>query len=348
MPERSDYITRSLYDQETLRKMYKPSNHIFKMLEPSNRIQKMIEEQSSYQKMFEPPDYVYKMLEEQESLRRMFEPSDQIQQMIEQQNSYRKMFSPSDYMYKILEEQDSLRRMLEPPDYLQKIFEEQDSFREMFAPKGVAFTAFQSMLNEGFNFTERIQSLVGDVSIPDFSVNSDGSLSFEDYKINAADITAEVHSFFEDIAENSSTEIVISRLMNLKKPAQRIAIWILKNIIVTFVISIVASFSTSNLQNYFNSKSLKSNREVTCAIKNIPPEIDIYDYKGYRVVTADVLNLRQKPNMNSQIIDKLKRGKLVRIVQKKKNWTKVDVECSKDDELLSGWVTTRYIVPLTR
>lgn len=110
----------------------------------------------------------------------------------------------------------------------------------------------------------------------------------------------------------------------------------------------MAGLFTPSIQSLLDSVPLRSRREVTHAIKNLPSEIDVEEYKGCRVVTAETLILRQKPKIKSRVIKKLKRGKLVRIMQKKKNWTKVEVEFSDSPDAIEGWVATRYIVPLKR
>ncbi|MCP4682176.1 MAG: SH3 domain-containing protein [Desulfobacterales bacterium] len=230
----------------------------------------------------------------------------------------------------MIEEQESLRKMFEPPEYVHKIIKEQETFREMFAPSGAVASAFQSIINQEYfnplHITDSIKSLTDELSIPEFNINSDGILSFENQNIDLTELNIAVSTFFEEISDDSSIETAISRLVDLKKPAQSIAIWILNHIIIVFFVSVMAGLFTPCLQNIFDSKPLKSRRQVTHTIKNLSHEIDLYEYKGYRVVTADILNLRQKPNMKANVIGKLKRGKLVRVKKKKKNWTKVEVE----------------------
>jgi hypothetical protein len=295
-------------------------------------------------------DYIQEMIKMQESVRKMLEPPDYVRRMIEEQESLRKIYEHHDYVQEMIKKEESLRKMFEPPDYIRRIIEEQESFREIFAPGGSAATALTSLINqEAFNpldITERIRNFADELSIPDFYINNEGFLSFEEQSINVFELNSAVHTFFDKISEECSIENVLSLLAALKRPVQRIAIWILNNIIVAFIISVMAGIFTQNIQNFLDLSSFKSRREVLQKIKCLPPEIDTDKYKGYRVVTANILNLRRNPKIKSQIVAKLKRGKLVRLVQKKKNWTKVEVEISDSAGVVMGWVATRYIVPL--
>ena len=362
MSKLTDYMQKVIDDQKTLREMLEPPDYIQrmleeqenlrKMIEPAYHIQQILDEQDSFQKMLEPPDYIQRMLDEQENFRKMGHPSYHIQKIIDEQDSLRKTLEPADHIQKMVEEQERLRNMIEPPDYIKEIIEKQETFRSLFVSKGAATNAFQALINqEAFNFldvTEKIKSLAQELSIPKFQIGIDGSLSLENQSMNVSELSIEVSTFFEKISEGRSIEEALSRLARLKKPAQAIAIWILNHIIVAFFVSVMAGLFTPSIQSILDSVPLRSRREVTHAIKNLPSEIDVEEDKGYRVVTAETLNLRQKPKIKSRVIKKLKRGKLVRIIQKKKNWTKVEVEFSDSPDAIEGWVATRYIIPLKR
>jgi len=302
--------------------------------------------------MLEPPDYIQKMIEEQENLRKMIEPPDYLQQIIDEQDSLLKMLEPPDYIQKMIEEQENLRKMIEPPDYIRELVEEQEDFRSMFVSKGAINTAFQTLIKQDtFNFldfSEQFKRLSQEVSISKIQIGGDGCLSLENQFMDISELSVEVSTFFENFSEEGSIEDALSRINRLKKPAQAIAIWILNHIIIAFLVSVMAGLFTQSLQSIFYSNPLRSKRDVVNIIKNLPSEKDVETYKGYRVVTAETLNLRQKPNNKSRVIKKLKRGKLVRVMQKKKKWAKVEVEFSDSPDVIKGWVATRYIVPIKR
>ncbi|NTW88749.1 MAG: SH3 domain-containing protein [Desulfobulbaceae bacterium] len=362
MSKSTDYIKKMIDEQDSPRKKFEASNPVQKMIddqeslrkrfEVPNYVQQMIDEQDSFRKKFEVPNYVQKMIDEHDSLRKKFEASNPVQKMIDDQESLRKRFEAPNYVQKMIDDQESLRKRFEIPNYVKKMLEEQEVFREIFATRGSATTAMQSLISQGtfnpFEVTKRIKSLADELSLPEFYRSNNGLLSFEEPSINVTELSIAVNTFFKDLSEDSSIDTVLSRLACLKKPVQRIAIWIFNYIIMAYIVNVMVALSTPSLQTILDSIPLKSRQQVTRTIKKLPLEIGIDEYKGYRVVTTEILNLRQNPNMKSYVIMKLKRGKLVRVIQKKKNWTKVEVENSDSYGAQIGWVTTRYIVPFSR
>jgi len=302
--------------------------------------------------MFDPLEYIKRMIGERERLKKMVEPPEYVQRMLEEREKVRQMFEPPEYIKRMIEEQERLRKMVEPPEYVQRMLDEQKIFQEMFEAQSPVIKMLQSLASPSLvNFraiTESISSFADRISIQEFDINSDGSISVDEQSITISELSDAVHNFFDGITENYSLESVFNSLEKLAKPVQRIALWVLNRIIITFFVGILAGFSVPYLQDYFDSPPLRSRREVIQTIKNLPQEIDLSEYKGYRVVTAEVLNLREKPNMKSFTIRKLKRGKLVRVIQKRKNWSKVEAEHSDSHNTDIGWVATRYIEPLHR
>ncbi len=336
----------------SIRKLIEEKEALRKLFEPPGCIVKMIEEQKALHKLFEPPAYIQKMVEEQNPLWKLLEPPEYIQRMVEEQKTFQKFFEPPEYIQKMVEEQNALRKLFEPPEYIRKMVEEQAKFKEMFAPSGAIASALQSLINQNIypepDIAEKIQGVAKYLSVDELHMNSDGSLSLDGQAIGFSELGTSVGNFFEEISKNFSTENILYQLSCLQAPAKRIAIWILNNIIVAFFVNLMASIYAPDIQNLLNSRELNSKREITHAIKKLPPEIDLNEYRNYRVVSAKVLNIRQKPNMQSSVITKLDIGKLVCVIRKKKNWTKVEVEDANSTDTVVGWVATRYIVPLKR
>ncbi|WP_035241940.1 SH3 domain-containing protein [Desulfobacter vibrioformis] len=363
--EPPDYVKQMMEEQESIRKMCEPPEYMKQLVE---------EQQKSFQHIYESPDYVKQIIKDQEaSFRKMYEPSgvmrqmieeiqksfqqicelpDYIKRIVEEQENIRKMYEPPGYIKQFMEEQESLRKMFEPPKYLQTILKEQKRIQELLDFKGVVASTLQAFQNQEnfnpFNIAEKINEFANNFSTPNYYIHDDGSISLENQRIDFADLSIEVSDFLEEISEKASIDLLLSRLSCLKKPAQNIAIWIINNILITFLVSVIAALLTPDVQKILDSHSLTSSREVTKAIKTLPREIDLEAYGEYRVVTADILNLRQSAKMKSQVLAKLNRGKLVRVIQKRKNWTQVEVEVTDSVDILSGWVATRYIVPLRR
>lgn len=342
MSEWSGYMRRLIEEQERIRKMLGPSEHITRL----------IKEQEKSRKMFEPPEHIKKMIEEQERIRTMFGPSEHIMRLIREQKTFKKMFDPPEYIKDVLEEHEKIRKMFEPPEHIKRMVEEQETFRKMFGHQSAVEKMFQDWTSgQGLDYraiTNSIKNLADEISYDDIDISNDGIVSVDGQSITASDLNATVFDFFNLTTKDSSPESIFSHIRKLKRPAQQIIIWILDHIFVALVVTIMGNVYTADIQNFLSTSPLRSKREVTQTIKNLPQGIYVNEFKGFRVVTADVLNIREKPNMKALIIGKVKRGNLVRIIQKKKNWTKVEVENSDSDSAEIGWVTTRHIVRIKR
>ena len=63
----------------------------------------------------------------------------------------------------------------------------------------------------------------------------------------------------------------------------------------------------------------------------------------FRIVSCDILNVRQEKSTKSEIISYLSFGEVVEIVQKNKNWCLVRKYDSGNEIIIQGWVFTRYL-----
>ena len=71
-------------------------------------------------------------------------------------------------------------------------------------------------------------------------------------------------------------------------------------------------------------------------------EVTQIDYENYRLVTADVLNVRKKPSTESDIMGSLKCFNVVRIIEEVPYWYKVEYIDLANDVSIKGWIAKRY------
>lgn len=83
-----------------------------------------------------------------------------------------------------------------------------------------------------------------------------------------------------------------------------------------------------------------SNRDEIKFIKSL--SFENFDYINSRFVSTDYLNVYLKPNQRTQILDELTLGKIVILVEKERNWTKVAYR-DDDGKICQGWVHNRYL-----
>lgn len=96
----------------------------------------------------------------------------------------------------------------------------------------------------------------------------------------------------------------------------------------------------------FKEKKLVNNcikKDITKELSNNPDFDKKYILNTYRFVNSNVLNVRTKNTVKSRVIYSLNRGSVVRIINKQKNWTKIEYKNEDETVVITGWVFTRYI-----
>ncbi|GAJ41738.1 SH3 domain-containing protein [Saccharococcus caldoxylosilyticus] len=76
-------------------------------------------------------------------------------------------------------------------------------------------------------------------------------------------------------------------------------------------------------------------------------EYTFEELKPFRMVSTSQLTVRQTNKKNTKAIDTLHFGQVVRVIEKRKNWTFVAYQ-KEDGEVVKGWVLTRYLEKLTK
>jgi hypothetical protein len=92
-----------------------------------------------------------------------------------------------------------------------------------------------------------------------------------------------------------------------------------------------------------NSKAtqIQLKKEVTRSAKLVLSYSDVVT--NYRIVTADILNVRKSNSKKSKLIGYTFFGEVVEIVNKKRNWCLIKRYDSESETYIQGWVFTRYL-----
>lgn len=179
-------------------------------------------------------------------------------------------------------------------------------------------------------------------------IRPDGAVTLGGESASALEVTEAVAGLCSVIHEPDFFDSLWERLKDFKLPIQAVVLWVLDRVLFSICLGLTINLFTPYIQSHFDQFSFKSRREVTQAIKTLPYEMHINDLTAFRVVTGDRLRLRAKPSMKARVLDELHRGKLVRVIEKRRNWTRVEVQYEDADTPLQGWVATRYIAALRR
>lgn len=108
----------------------------------------------------------------------------------------------------------------------------------------------------------------------------------------------------------------------------------------------ITNISYSLTKNYYiDSKLINKNikKEVSKELSNTKEVDRNYLLNTYRFVNCESLNVRASNTMKSASIYKLNQGSVVRIINKQKNWTKIEYRNEDETVIIIGWINTRYI-----
>ena len=127
----------------------------------------------------------------------------------------------------------------------------------------------------------------------------------------------------------------------LSKKAQSLLLYIYHKVFIPFIISSLVTIIWQKETVQISLEKKETPTEIKSYVRQPIPGINKNLLKGYRVVTGSDVHLRKDPNMKSDIITTLPRGKLLEVLDKSnRSWIFVKVEI--EEEIFVGWVSRRY------
>ena len=212
-----------------------------------------------------------------------------------------------------------------------------------------------SVLKSVSKSMESISELSKDISKFRFSTEAIGL--YNDELSQADDINLDINDVFLD--DSLTIQEKLYNIWEKVKSKNIIVVLLVYNFIILpifnpiketyddFVYESLCNAVQSITENVSNkdgkqlNKSIKNNAIKELNNDSCTNKEDILN--TYRFVSCDNLNVRSKNTINSAVIYCLNKGDVVKIINKQKNWTKI--EYKNDDETISvtGWVFTRYI-----
>jgi hypothetical protein len=182
-------------------------------------------------------------------------------------------------------------------------------------------------------------------------VSDDGVISIGSNEIGQK----ELQEIAEEIIDNEPNfeakldkkiEELIVEVSSLKDPAlQKVISWLLYPLIVGIVLSIV-----NPVADFYIKKSLGNSdkrlivKKVNKTLKNNIDHQTILS--KFRIVTANILNVRESGSNKSAIIGLFYTGYVVEIIQKGRKWSLVSWYDSDKNISIQGWVFSRYLKPI--
>lgn len=95
------------------------------------------------------------------------------------------------------------------------------------------------------------------------------------------------------------------------------------------------------MDNQLFNKNIK--KDISKELSNNKEADKKYLLNTYRFVNCDSLNVRVSNSIKSRSIYSLNMGSVVKIINKQKNWTKIEYKNEDETVIIKRWVFTRYI-----
>jgi uncharacterized protein YgiM (DUF1202 family) len=130
----------------------------------------------------------------------------------------------------------------------------------------------------------------------------------------------------------------------------------IKQFVWTVTISILINILSGYFEPFFETSQKTFYQEVmrhkNTLLKQVRKEYKDKEYtfeelKPFRMVSTSQLPVRQTNKRNTKAVDTLHFGQVVRVIEKRKNWTFVAYQ-KEDGEVIKGWVLTRYLEKLAK
>ncbi len=172
-------------------------------------------------------------------------------------------------------------------------------------------------INSYSTFTENIQNIAPAITLEDFEI--DDNTLINDSATHLSDsFIAKLFTgtlSYDDIKNNKLAAFILI-----------IAFWF-----VSSLISFILEDGYTYAKNYLKNNFLNEKEVITAE-----------DYKNYRIVITDILNVRKQPSTNSDIIGKLYYLNVIKIIDSKPYWLKVEYIDTENNVHLTGWISKKY------
>ena len=214
-------------------------------------------------------------------------------------------------------------QLIENTNYLSSIVD--DSLSSQI--KHLTDIVYKNLLNSNYTTLQTLQKIfinynIKDLNIDAVDINENGSISYRG------------ETFTDNDIDKSTSELLIKAstgtmdYSDIKKhPKLAISLIIVFYILLNLVLPDLYTSAKQYIKdNFFSNKS------------NISED----DYANFRIVIADVLNVRRDHSTESDIIGKLYYLNIVRVIETSPYWLKIEYIDSKNNIQITGWISKKY------
>ncbi|MCF2650054.1 MULTISPECIES: SH3 domain-containing protein [Niallia] len=196
-----------------------------------------------------------------------------------------------------------------------------------------------------------ITDLLNDISFEEIEVEENGSVKYQDAQYTRDEVQDIVNRAIHEssllIQQNS---IEINALISEVKKNKQQPLY--QQILMNLICGIILFLATPFMQTVQDSimKTMVQNKVKVLKVIKAEYQSLVLDNKEqlhYRIVSTDKMIVRITKRKNSEPVGQVNFGTVVEVLYKNKNWTLIEYE-NEDEQIVTGWVYTRYLEKLKK
>ena len=212
--------------------------------------------------------------------------------------------------------------------------------QDQFRSSGIVAAIQKMQTDSASSVITRLSEMAENLQNVDYVISPDGTITGQNDVFNQGAVQTIIESYLETSPESDKVgfEIKIGKILNDISKHHPVISKIIIDVLLQLIIGIfIAIYYSPSVQIDYSLLAKQIKKEV----RQIEVGSDFYKY--YRFVSGQSLTVRSKNSTKSRCVGKLYFGNLVRIIQKKKNWSLVEYRDKEGSIIIQGWVFTRYI-----
>jgi len=323
--------------------MYDPTANLLESLDPMKKFNEDMKRITD--PMYEINKALDPMKKINEQMESMFDPLKKIQEQMESLYSIPDMSFENSAMKAAKQFQDSLNIAIGNTSlqkYNDLVSSQMESYKKMESALASVTSSVRTKHHSSVNnVIEKI--LEQESKIKTAAINPTPNDVLSEFALMKDEILESLDSHHLKVEQQ--LEKIYTVLVNLKNP------WLLA-LFVSFISPIIINNISNAIYDYAVKPTISSYtdtkaQQVRFKKKVISNTHSVLNLVGiitsYRIVTADILNVRKSNSIKSKVIAYTFFGEVVEIINKKRNWCLIKRYDSESETYIQGWVFTRYL-----
>ncbi|MFK3936767.1 SH3 domain-containing protein [Alkalihalobacillus sp. NPDC078783] len=188
------------------------------------------------------------------------------------------------------------------------------------------------------------------ISFEEISVEEDGTINYQNEWFTREEVQEIVNKAINDSClllqqESKDINVVIAEIQKHKQP-------LYQQILLNLICGVILFLATPLMQTVQDSITTIMIENKTKIIKLIKEEyqslkLEVSEQNHIRLVKTESMFVRITNKKNAQPVGKVNFGMVVQVLYKNKNWSLIEYE-NENEEIVTGWVYTRYLEKLNK